>query len=158
MYIYVFLFLDPNEDFLTELKLWAVQNNISMTAVSSLLKILRRHVGLFFPKDARTLLKFPEKVHETILSGQNYNFFEPTNILRNFFNEYYDKFNERPDDVTLPSSKKVKHGEMEKEGMEEEEKSSSDDDSGIESLTSFVYSHFKQIHFTEVTRKIWNVG
>ena len=28
MYIYVFLFLDPNEDFLTELKLWAVQNNI----------------------------------------------------------------------------------------------------------------------------------
>ena len=72
-----------------------------MTAVSSLMKILRRHVGLFFPKDARTLLKFPEKVHETILSGQNYNFFEPTNILRKFFNEYYDKFNERPDDVTL---------------------------------------------------------
>ena len=57
-----------------------------------------------------------------------------------------------------PSSKKVKHGEKEKEGVEEEEKSSSDDDSGIESLTSFVYSHFKQIHFTVVTRKIWNVG
>ena len=43
-----------------------------------------------------------------------------------------------------PSSKKVKHGEKEKEGVEEEEKLSSADDSGIESLTSFVYSHLSR--------------
>ena len=72
-----------------------------MTAVSSLLKIFRSHVGLFFPKDTRTLLKFTERVHETILSGLNYNFFESSNILRKFFNENYDNFNERPNEVTL---------------------------------------------------------
>ena len=54
-----------------------------------------------FQRTPELFSSFLRKVHETILSGQKYNFFEPTNILRKFFNEYYDKFNERPDEVTL---------------------------------------------------------
>lgn len=68
------------------------------------------------------------------------------------------KADKRKEEKAKGPNKKVKHGEKEKEGVKDEENSSSDDDSGIESLTSFVYSHFKQIHFTVVTRKIWNVG
>ena len=58
--------------------------------------------------------------------------------------------------VELENSKRGRRRRL--RGPADKKEESTDDDSGIESLTSFVYSHFQKIHFTGVTRKIWNVG
>lgn len=72
-----FISLDPKESniefetlddqllLLDELRLWALQNKVTISAVSDLLKILRAHGKSELPQDGRTLLKTPATLEIT---------------------------------------------------------------------------------------------
>lgn len=56
---------------------WTIEHNITLSALSSLLKVLKNHKCFsYFPVDARTVLKTPNKPNkiQTIQSGYYYHF------------------------------------------------------------------------------------
>lgn len=57
-----FLEVDKSASFLDELKRWALEQNITHTAINMILAILRKYVYNWLPKDSRTLLKTPRKL------------------------------------------------------------------------------------------------
>ena len=94
--------------FLLDFKIWGIQYNISRIAISSLLKILRKHFGNFrdsfafdLPMDSRTIYKISEKILVQQVSGQRYIFFEPINILKKLFAEYRKKIGPVPEMLWL---------------------------------------------------------
>lgn len=58
--------------FVFKLRKWAVQNNISLMALTTLLKILREEGHTELPKDSRTLLRTPKKVKTTKMGKGEY--------------------------------------------------------------------------------------
>ena len=55
-----------------KLRKWAIKNNITLTALSELLAILKSSGHNSLPKDARTLLKTPQKVEVTKMGSGEY--------------------------------------------------------------------------------------
>jgi len=94
--------LETYDKFKTDLCHWYINNRISHKAIANLLVILRKHTGLPFPKDPRTLLNTPRNVECIPAEMQYYHFgfkralkkmlrehiqqIGPTNILRVFIN------------------------------------------------------------------------
>lgn len=76
----------------TELSLWALQHNISLSAITHLLKVLSNH-GITVPKDARTLLQTPThtKPLQIVSPGQYYHHGVREPLIRklNSCNDYF---------------------------------------------------------------------
>ena len=96
------------QGFLLDLKIWGIQYNIPRIAISTLLKIIRKHFGNFrdsyafdLPMDSRTIYKISEKIIVKQMSGQRYIFFEPINILKKLFAEYRKKIGPIPEMLSL---------------------------------------------------------
>ncbi|XP_071580030.1 uncharacterized protein [Temnothorax nylanderi] len=94
--------LENYDKFKTDLCYWYINDRVSHKTLANLLVILRKHTGLPFPKDPRTLLNTPRNIECIPVEMQYYHFgFEkalkkmlrdyvqqvgPTNILRVFIN------------------------------------------------------------------------
>ncbi|TGZ46963.1 hypothetical protein DBV15_11681 [Temnothorax longispinosus] len=94
--------LENYDKFKTDLCYWYINDRVSHKTLANLLVILRKHTGLLFPKDPRTLLNTPRNIECIPVEMQYYHFgFDkalkkmlrdyvqqvgPTNILRVFIN------------------------------------------------------------------------
>lgn len=85
------------EQLYTALQNWAVQNGITLVALTSLLKLLQSYVQFELPNDARTLLQTPRNVDSisNINGGQYWHF-----GLRNVLHLIHEDFLQAKQDCT----------------------------------------------------------
>lgn len=77
---------------INDLRSWVMQQNISHTAINSLLEILRTHNHFELPRDERTLMQTPKKATQNIKNVNNdfYIHFGVKNGIERLMTKYFD--------------------------------------------------------------------
>lgn len=66
---------NAGESFATGLKEWAISNNITITALGQILKLIKSHTNLELPADGRTLLQTPRHQKIDLIDGRYQHYF-----------------------------------------------------------------------------------
>jgi len=78
---------DDNESMVSDLRQWALKNNVSHVAIDDLLSILRRHFPEL-PKDSRTVMQTCSNVQLQAVAGGHYYHFSLVNGLKTVIDKF----------------------------------------------------------------------